>query len=468
VGIRGVDRELQVEELPHEGELPTWLSGTLIFNGPGTFEAGDEKVEHWFDGLAMLRRFTFTKGKVSYANRFLQTRGYRKVLETGEFGYEQFGTNTRTNLLRRLSLLFSSNQFPDNANINLMKYGKRYLALTETPTTIEFDPETLETIGEHDFGGRVPATVTTAHPQHDLDQKITYNITQKFSLGSSYNIYSLQHSGNRRELLTSIPVSRPGYMHSFGMTENYIILTEVPFTVNPIRFLVNRLPFIQNYEWRSDQAARFIVFRKSDGGIVDRFEADAFFYFHHINAFERAGELFIDLAAYPDPSIIDELYLDRMTQPNRRHIPILEVRRYMLSTSPSKVDYEVILDEAFELPGINYANKNGIEYRFAYGLGLRRSNPFDFLNQLIKLDVEKGDTKIWHEDDCYPGEPVFVPAPEAIEEDDGLILSVVLDTEMERSFLLILDARSFNQIAKAEVPHALPFGFHGQFFGKGL
>ena len=49
-------------------------------------------------------------------------------------------------------------------------------------------------------------------------------------------------------------------------------------------------------------------------------------------------------------------------------------------------------------------------------------------------------------------------------EDDGVVLSVVLDTNAGRSFLLVLDAGSFEEIARAEAPHHIPFGFHGQYF----
>jgi beta,beta-carotene 9',10'-dioxygenase len=45
-----------------------------------------------------------------------------------------------------------------------------------------------------------------------------------------------------------------------------------------------------------------------------------------------------------------------------------------------------------------------------------------------------------------------------------VVLSVVLDANAGRSFLVILDARSFEEIARAEAPHHIPFGFHGQFF----
>jgi carotenoid cleavage dioxygenase-like enzyme len=41
---------------------------------------------------------------------------------------------------------------------------------------------------------------------------------------------------------------------------------------------------------------------------------------------------------------------------------------------------------------------------------------------------------------------------------------VVLDPDAEQSFLLILDAHSWTERARAPVPHAIPFGFHGQFF----
>jgi beta,beta-carotene 9',10'-dioxygenase len=60
---------------------------------------------------------------------------------------------------------------------------------------------------------------------------------------------------------------------------------------------------------------------------------------------------------------------------------------------------------------------------------------------------------------------VFVARPDSFqEEDDGVVLSVVLDSNKGNSFLLVLDAKSFEEIARAEVPHHIPFGFHGQYY----
>jgi beta,beta-carotene 9',10'-dioxygenase len=76
------------------------------------------------------------------------------------------------------------------------------------------------------------------------------------------------------------------------------------------------------------------------------------------------------------------------------------------------------------------------------------------------------DPKVWTENGCHPGEPVFVARPDSFqEEDDGVVLSVVLDSNKGNPFLLVLDAKSFEEIARAEVPHHIPFGFHGQYYG---
>ena len=58
---------------------------------------------------------------------------------------------------------------------------------------------------------------------------------------------------------------------------------------------------------------------------------------------------------------------------------------------------------------------------------------------------------------------MFVARPDAEGEDDGVLLSVVLDADAGTSFLLVLDARDLSELARAEVPHHIPFGFHGQF-----
>ena len=41
---------------------------------------------------------------------------------------------------------------------------------------------------------------------------------------------------------------------------------------------------------------------------------------------------------------------------------------------------------------------------------------------------------------------------------------VVLDERAGTSFLLVLDAQSLGEVARAELPHPVLFGYHGRFY----
>jgi carotenoid cleavage dioxygenase-like enzyme len=112
-----------------------------------------------------------------------------------------------------------------------------------------------------------------------------------------------------------------------------------------------------------------------------------------------------------------------------------------------------------ELPRINYGRCNERPYRYAWGIG----DAGGWIDRIVKADVVDGHAEVWAQAGCFPGEPVFVAAPEAEGEDEGVLLSVVLDGAKGNSFLLVLDAHSLEELARAEVPHHIPFGFHGQF-----
>jgi carotenoid cleavage dioxygenase-like enzyme len=89
-----------------------------------------------------------------------------------------------------------------------------------------------------------------------------------------------------------------------------------------------------------------------------------------------------------------------------------------------------------------------------------------WFDRIVKVDVEARTSSTWSEAGCFPGEPVFVAAPGREREDSGVLLSVVLNGERGNSFLLVLDAATLQEIARAEVPHHIPFGFHGQYVGN--
>src|SRR2546429_9154657 len=90
-GFETLDQEVSIDRLPVDGELPAWLRGSLIRTGPARFEANGRSLNHWFDGQAMLHRFSFADGVVGYANRELETRAHPAV-RGGRLAYRQFAT----------------------------------------------------------------------------------------------------------------------------------------------------------------------------------------------------------------------------------------------------------------------------------------------------------------------------------------------------------------------------------------
>ena len=461
-GLETQSHEITLEELAVEGNIPHWLVGSLIRNTPAQFEIGAQSYRHWFDGLAMLYSFTFENGRVSYRNRFIKSKAYCENNEAGEIKFPQFGTNPRQSLFSRLSTAFKKRPISGNTNVNVARFGDRFVALTERALAMVFDPHTLETLGVYDYE-KTDAQVSTAHPQFDFARNIGITYAAKIGMSSEYRFYNL--NGTKLDLLATIPTQKLAYIHSFGMTEHYLLLAEYALKLsNVLAMIVIGKPFAENFEWLPEEGSRFIVVDKASGKVVSEVETEAFFAFHHINAFERDGEIVADLAAYSDAKIVQQFYLDEL-RADGAGIASSEFRRYRIPLGGSgRATYELMTDENIEFPRINYEQFNGKPYGCVFGMSIQQGTT-DFYNQLTKLDVTTGAVKKWYEADCYPGEPVFVAAPEATNEDTGAVLSVVFDSQRHTSFLLVLDGQSFGEIARIRLPqHIIPFGFHGQFF----
>jgi len=463
LGFSPLEGEFELDALPVEGSLPTWLRGTLFRNGPGAWEAGRDRMRHWFDGLAMLHRFGFHGDRVSYANKYLRSPQYLHVQRKGRIGYGEFATDPCRSIFKRLTSAFSP-QFGSNASVSVHKLAGRFVALTETPLPVEFDPVTLQTIGVVEYEDSVEGIGTSPHPHTDPKTGDAFNTITHFSRQSSYKIFRMpaRAGAPRREVIAEIPASEPAYMHSFGVTRHYVVLAEYPLVVNPMKMLLTGKPYAENLEWKSERPTRFHVVNKESGVLVGSWETEAFFAFHHVNAFEKGGEIVVDLLAYPDDAVIQDHYMDTL-QSNKAPTAAAELRRYRLRPGGS-ASHEVLTSEPLELPRINYDAHNGRDYSYVYGIGQNKTTQ-GWPDRLVKVDVRDGSARTWREDGCYPGEPVFVSAPNGQGEDSGVILSVVLDVAAGTSFLLVLDAGSFTEVARARVPHHIPFGFHGQHFG---
>jgi beta,beta-carotene 9',10'-dioxygenase len=461
LGFCTLDTETSLGHLPVRGTVPPWLSGTLVRTAPAKFEVGDRRYNHWFDGLAMLHKFAFAGGRVAYANRYLRSRSYLEATVTGRISRGEFATDPCRTLFQRVAAWFSP-KLTDNCNVSVNKLADEVVAYTETRMPIRFDPDTLNTLGGYGYDERIKGLVSTAHPHLDHTRGRHYTYVLEFGRRSKYRLFGIDQRTGREAVVTTLTAERPAYMHSFGMTERYLVLAEFPLVVNPLRLKFSGKPFIRNYQWEPARGVRFHVVEKETGQVTRTARSRAVFAFHHVNAFEEGDEVVVDIVAFPDSSVLDQLYLERL----RSVEPVTatgKLTRFRIG-SRGDIPEERLSETSIELPRVNYRRRAGRRYRYVYGAGNKVQG--NFIDNLVKLDLEHNATSSWYQEGCYPGEPVFVARPEAADEDDGVILSVVLDAKKNASFLLILDASSFRELARAEVSHHIPFGFHGNYFAE--
>ena len=460
LGFKSLTAETHLTHLPVDGKLPEWLTGTLMRNGPALFEIGEESFNHWFDGLAMLHAFSFTGGKVSYRNRFLRSSAYKAWKEEGRIKYSELATDPAPDPCRQIFSGVSSlpvlGRVP-NANVSIERLAGEFRALTEIPIPVRFNPKTMGTLGVD--GDLMQGRLSTAHPHFDPITRERFSYEVELVPPSGLRIVS-EKGGKRREL-AFIPQASPGYLHSFGLTQRYVVIVTQPWNFSLAKFLSpERGPIITNYEWQPDLPSTLVLVDRKRGGVAATFETDAFFAFHHINAYDQGDRVVVDVCAHKDAGVIEALYLKKIRKDNQ--VPQARYRRFEVNPSTGKMTQRDLIEAVFELPQKNYDMVNARPYRYAYGVGLRGRSS-GFIDQLVKADVKKGESKIWRERGAFPGEAVFVQRPGSRGEDDGVVLSVVLDGLRRKSALVILDAKTMQEIARAEVPHHIPFGFHGLY-----
>ena len=458
-GFRSLESEHRDRSLDVEGSIPAWLSGTLLRNGPGRFEVGERRVEHWFDGLAMLRRYAVADGEVRYSNRFLRTEAYADAREGRLTG--QFSTDTRG--WRRLLDTVASLGLPeptDNANVHVARIGGEYVALTEAPRRVAFDPETLETRGEFAFEDAIPEHVAAAHLVDDPHRGELVGFTTEFGRSPAYHLYRVPRGSRRRERIASLSARGPAYVHDCSVTADHVVLVESPLELSVLRAL-NPLSkgAIDMLRWRPERPTRVLVVDRDSGDLVADPTLEAAFTFHHVNAYLEGGDVVLDLVEFPDADIVDALSMDSLDGVGFPDVPDGRLVRYRIDVAANAVDRTRLYDGGMELPRVP-RSRVGRRHRYAYGQVTDREGA----NGLVKVDCESGTAREWWERSVYLEEPIPIRRPGADAEDDGVVVATALDAERERTALLVFDAATLALEARAWLPHAEPFGFHGRFF----
>lgn len=460
-GFQSVGSEYETVELPVEGTVPDWLSGTLIRNGPGSFTVGETRLNHWFDGLAMLQKYEFDAGSVRYSNRFLRTESYADAADgtlTGQFATDEDGLSKVLNWVRNIGPPDPT----DNANVHIARLDGKFVALTEVPNWVRFDPETLATAGKFRFADSFTCHMISAHLVHDNHRGEHIGHALEFGRTHRYHLFRIPDGTRRRELITTIPAAgKPAYVHSLGVSQRHIILVETPLRIDLKRTLS---PFHEGFfdllRWEDNRETELTIVERDTGEIVRRHAVEPFFTFHTINTYDTEDGVVIDLISFEDESIVNSLSLDALESEGfNGTIPGRAVRFYLpFSGTPTRkrlfpggVELPTVPDERMTHP-----------YRYAYAQATDRQGA----NGVVKIDTERGQSVERWEDGLYIEEPIPVIRPDATAEDDGVVLATALDVNAEQSLLFVFDAKTLTERARVTLPQHNPFGFHGRFFSR--
>jgi beta,beta-carotene 9',10'-dioxygenase len=489
-GFRTLDAEIVLESLPTEGRFPDWLEGSLVRNGPGKFEAGNDLFNHHFDGFAMLHRFGFRNGQVSYRNRYLRSRSFEYATQKGRMGYPVFATRLDPDRLERVSEQLRKGDTPDvNASVALARIAGHHVALTDGSTLpMAYDLETLETRGplvwsdrfqDQDCAGNPienwfhRATTAHCHVAPAAGDIINY-FTQPGAPGraTAYNFFRIPLGTRRRQPIGLLTTGQAAFVHAFCVTQRRIVFPENPLRSDP-SVLLDGGSWAESLHWHKAVPMIFHVLDQASGNLLRRFEVRPSYIMHTINAYDDGDTVVLDVAAYDNGDHVAELYLNPALRPpggrlKTTRAPELRSRarpvRYRLDLATGRATEQELAPITVELPTIDYLRLNGRRYRHFYSTGLSNDPGAVFYDQLASVDTVAVSHVTWRQSGHFPGEPVFVRRPGASADDDGILLSVVLEGRAGRSYLLALDPPTLEPRARAFLPHYVPCGFHGTFF----
>ena len=134
------------------GEIPPWVRGSLLRVGPGKYEWGDTKYNHWFEGEGLLHKFEIKNDvKVQYSSRFVRSKSYVESERRGCIALDSFCTIAPPDPCQNIFGKFFSYFFPpreraDRSNVSVVRIKGQPYASADVTVMCLIDPENLDTV----------------------------------------------------------------------------------------------------------------------------------------------------------------------------------------------------------------------------------------------------------------------------------------------------------------------------------
>jgi carotenoid cleavage dioxygenase-like enzyme len=461
-----------------------------VRNGPNPqFKEAVYETYHWFDGDGMLHGVRFEEdGSVSYVNRWVETERWKEEKAFGEPVHPRLGSiREPLGLLKMVvgGVLSAVGLRPKlrgrgTANTALVYHDGRLMALVESDAPEVIKLPYLETLGRHDYEGKLNHPFT-AHPKVDPVTGELMFFGYRFDK-KPYVSYSLvDREGRLVSTLGLNSIEVPVMMHDFACSENFSVIMELPFTFRIERALQGEPPF--QFEPQRNSRFALIPRHATRESQIVWFTAKPCFVFHTVNCWEEGDEVVLlacrseatsSLGLSPSSEDGEEeeeegvVLKGQQQQDSKRATKLYEWRFHLKSLA---VKERVLDDLRVEFPVIN-ESLLGRKTRYAYAAHFTPSER-PLMDAVVKYDLlnSSGGTSakiLRYGEHKFGGECVFVPRqPTAGGEDDGYLLTFVFDESSNESELWVMDAREFGKVlTKIHIPRRVPYGFHGKWISN--
>ena len=425
-----VQEEQTLTELRVSGTIPAELDGRYLRNGANPLTG---MSDHPFFGDGMIHGVRLRGGQAEwYRNRYVQT---------------PFIRNPQLNIL---DLEVALDMKSSKANTHVVGHAGKILALEEGHFPYVLDG-LLNTVGSTDFGGKLTGSFT-AHPK--ICPVTGELLAFGYSAMSPYLTYLRVAADGQLVQREEITVGGPTMMHDFNVTQNFVIFMDLPAVFDMDMALRGEMPI----KWDDNYPARLGVMpRNGNDSSVVWYDVNPCYVFHPLNAYEDGDKIVIDVAR-----------MSHVWRNGAMDFPSPMLYRWTIDTTAGSVAERQIDDQPADFPRVP-DSRIGLKHRFGYLMGfdveMNFENAKSSSGMLLKYDQETGvRSQINVGLGRQPGEPVFVPAAGAKNEDDGYLITYVYDANTEHSECVIFDASSMSDepVASVHLPR-VPFGFHGSW-----
>jgi all-trans-8'-apo-beta-carotenal 15,15'-oxygenase len=443
-----------------EGEIPEFVRGTYYLNGPARFSRGNFNYRHWLDGDGMICALRFEEDSVRFTNRFVRSAKLVAEEEAGRPIFRTFGTSFKGDRLKRGIALESP------VNVSVYPYQDSLLAFGEQGLPWELDPVTLETRGEHNFGGAInDISPFAAHPKFDPSTGEMFNFGIAYAAARPHlNLYRFGATGDliyRSRLLLPYACS----IHDFSLSPNYIVFYLSPYILNMESLARDGRTLMEALNWRQELGSRLLIVARDTGQEVSTIPIGDRYCLHLINCFEEGNRLTVDVLEMEHPiydqyQVVPDLFTDVCDGQPRRFVIDLDKLLVMKSAAIdylSAPDFPSISPKQFTRP-----------YRDFWMLGISATGRLGrkFFDQLAHANwtcAKVCDRYQAPPHDYLSGEPIFIGDPD--DEKAGAILCQVFDAKCLQSSFAIFDAFKVasGPVATIRLKDPIHPGFHASF-----